>query len=341
MSMDDKIQASFQHADSPFVPGTAIQYAWDSVSLTSILACPRRYQLAVIEGQVSRNPGLAIALVFGILIHTGLEQYHKARFAGQDHDQATHHALAHVLRSDAAQTLPTDEHIEELAESHDADEDDGIHLRNSKVRTRYYLARTLIWYLEHYGAEDNVRTIQLASGAPAVEVSFRIPLPLDVAGHPLVLCGHIDRGCEFNDYLYVADYKTTKSLTQQFFAMFELSHQMTGYSVAGNVVFSEPTRGIIVDGIALQIGGVKLARHFTKRTPGQVAEYFELFKYATGLAEQLHTRYALEGKDYPMNTASCYFCEYKSVCSQAPEYRKNYLAQNFERKPGWNPLANR
>lgn len=344
--MDDKLQATYDQVDSPFIPGTKIQYAWDSVSLTSFLACPRRYQYTVLEGLVSNNPNYAIALVFGILVHEGLEGYHKARFSGQSHNIALFTTLAKVLRSDAAQTLPNDEDIEEMADEakQAADEDDGISLRNSRIRTRYYLARTLVWYLDYYdnkGEGDPATTLALPSGAPAVEVSFRIPLPLKIEQHPLILCGHIDRVVEFRGANFVTDYKTTKSLTSQFFAGFDLSHQMTGYSTAGNVIFNRPATGIIVDGIALQVGGVKLGRHPTQRSPGQIREYFDLFRDVTQRAVQLHNRYLEEGKDYPMNTASCYFCEYKGVCRVGPEYRKSYIKKEFHSAPGWNPLRNR
>jgi hypothetical protein len=342
MSLDEKIPYALTEApehDSPFIPGTKIQLAWDSVSLTSILSCPRRYQLSIIEGRMPKGTSFAIALSFGILFHFGLEQFHKARFAGMDFEEAQAEALKQTFAHKLSQQLPTFDDIAEQKENHDADEDDGIDLRNSKVRTRYHLARAIIWYLEQYGADDPCKTLALPSGAPAVEVSFRIPLPLEIAGQPMLLCGHIDRVVEFNDNLYVTDYKTTKALTRQFFEMFELSHQMTGYSVAGNILYDRPTKGIIVDGLALQVGGVKCARHITRRTGGQLKEYFDLLRYVAELAQFLDARFG--DSTYPLNTASCYFCQYKSVCSQAPEFRQGHLDMHFERDAGWNPLANR
>ena len=129
------------------------------------------------------------------------------------HEEALHYTIADVLAMPATATLPTDDAIEELAADHNAEEDDGITLRNSKIRTRYYLVRALVWYLEHY-KNDPCETVILPSGKPAVELSFRVPLPIEVGGVSLLLCGHIDRAVRFNDYLYVSDYKTTKSLTQ-------------------------------------------------------------------------------------------------------------------------------
>jgi hypothetical protein len=335
MSLDDRLNVAAFSADSQFVEGTNVQYAWDSVSLTSILACPRRYQLGILRGLVPNRPSYAIALVFGILFHKGLELYHKSKALGADHDEATKYAVGILLEEPATATLPVDDDIDQLAENHDPDEDDGITLRNSKVRTRYYLFRALIWYLEHYG-DDPCETIILPSGQACVEYSFRIPLQIDVLGQDMLLCGHIDRGISFNGLLYAGDYKTTKSITKQWQQMFELSHQMTGYTVAGNVIFQQPAKGCLIDGVALQVGAVKFSRSFTTRTPGQVHEFFDLLGYVRDKAI-LHA----ETGSYPMNTASCYFCEYKDICSQPPEYRERYIKQHYSEKPGWNPLENR
>lgn len=333
MSLDDRLNVAA--ADSQFLPGTNIQFAWDSVSVTSGLACWRRYQYQIILGLTPNSPSYAIALVFGILFHKGLEFYHKAKAEGKDHDAATHDAVSRLLALPATASLPIDEDIDELAAGHDPDEDDGITLRNSKIRTRYYLFRALVWYLEHY-ANDPVETIILPSGAPAVELSFRLPLDISIAGTPLLLCGHIDRGVIYNGQNFAGDYKTTKSLTKQFFGMFDLSHQMTGYTVAGSAIFATSAHGCMIDGVALQVGQVKLLRNFTRRTKGQIEEYLQTLKWVTSQAVRHY-----EENDYPMNTSSCYFCDFKEICKQPPEYRERFIRQHFTSRPGWNPLENR
>lgn len=334
---DDKLNVAASMVDSQFLPGSTVQFAWDSVSLTSIMACPRRYKYQIIDGLVPNNPGIAIALVFGILFHKGLQIYHETKahpaVAG-NHDAAVFGAVRELLKMPATASLPTDDDVDELAERTDED-DDGITLRNSKIRTRYYLIRALVWYLEHY-RDDPVHTIHLASGRPAVELSFRLPLDIDIAGTPLLLCGHIDRGVEFNNQLFSGDYKTTKSLTRQWFQLFSLSHQMSGYTLAGTSILDKPVSGCMIDAVALQVGQVKLNRGFTNRTPGQIGEYLSQLKWVTNQAQ----RYAETG-DYPLNTTSCFFCEFKDICAQAPEFRDRYIRQNYTMRPGWNPLENR
>lgn len=335
MSLDDKIiVSSTGEPDSQFIAGTKIQFAWDSVSLSAFLSCRRRYKYLVLDGFIPKSPGYAIALEFGILFHSAVEQYHRARSGDETHDEAAFHTMRWLVAQEAFAALPTDDDIEELKEATD-EEDDGIALRNSKVRTRYHLARAVVWYLDHY-ASDPLTTIILPTGSPAVELSFRVPLPIEVAGHSMLLCGHIDRAVEFEGAYWASDYKTTKSLTRQFFDMFELSHQMTGYTVAGNIILEKPVKGVWIDGIALQVGGVKMSRAPTTRTAGQIKEYFDLLGDVAEQAER-----AFDTDFYPMNTASCYFCEFKQICKQPPEYRDRYIDMHFDRKPGWNPLRNR
>lgn len=329
-------------ADSPFIPETNLQFAWDSVSLTAAMACWRRYQYLILEGLQPKGPSRAIALQFGIAFHKGLELYHKARADKSlelmsDYDKhivAQHEAIVQLLQYEPYLSLPTQEDIEAEAASTD-DNDDGISLRNAKVRTRYHLMRALVWYLEHY-ADDQAKTLLLPSGEPAVEVSFRIHLPVQVLGHDVLLVGHIDRMVEFNERLYVKDYKTTKGLSRQWFADFELSHQLSGYTAAGQVILDRPVSGAIVDGIALQVGGVQFQRGFVNKTEGQLNEYFETVQNTLDEAE----RHADTG-EYPMNTSACYFCQFKELCRQPPEFRESYKAQLFDKVPAWNPLENR
>lgn len=323
-------------ADSPFIPGTTLQYAWDSVSLTAAMACWRRYQYQILEGLRPRGPARAIALDFGIAFHKGMELYQGARAFGGEHFAAVEHTVDALTRDPHYAALPAEEPAaEDERPDNPEEQDDGIHRRNAKIRTRYHLMRAVVWYLEHYAA-DLARTIILPSGAPAVELSFRLPLPIQVGGHDMLLSGHIDRAVELEGGLYVSDYKTTKSLSKQFFDNFELSHQLTGYSVGGNAILHQPISGIIIDGIALQVGGVQFARRPTKRTAGQIDEYLETVQ-DTMLEAERHADSGL----YPQNTSACYFCEFRQLCSTAPEYREGYKRTLYEVGAAWNPLQNR
>jgi hypothetical protein len=329
---------------SPFIEGTNIQFAWDSVSLSTILECPQRYKLKIIEGWRNKAPGYAIALGFGILVHTGVEEYHRARANKKSHDEATKFALRRVMEKRNApdeptlySLLPTPDAITQLKEETDEDEGDtGGSLRNAKVRTRYHLWRALVWYFEQY-RNDPMEVVQLANGTPAVEHSFRVDVGKSLSdGTPILLAGHIDKLVRFNGQVLVTDVKTTKSISRLYFRMFDLSHQMTGYTLGGKLALPEPIAGVCIDAIELQIGGVKFSRGFTYRTESQLNEYRDLLGYVGSMAE----RYYYEDY-YPLNTAACMFCEFKDVCSQPPELRHGYLNFLFERREAWNPLKSR
>ena len=321
--------------DSPFLPGTAIQFAWDSTSLTTILSCPRRYKYGIIEGWTPKNPDVAVALAFGILMHAGVELYHRERALGHDNDTAIENTLWQLKSYPEFAMLPTNQDIEEARAEQD-EEDDGIAFRNSKVRSRYHLFRALVWYFEHY-RNDAFEVLHLQDGAPAVEYSFRVPVGQELSdGTELLLSGHFDRVILFNDEPYIVDTKTTKSITRQWKAGFDLSHQMTGYTLGGKLVLPSPAVGVFIEGVCRQVTAVKFDRFPTRRTPGQMEEYRDLLGYV-GRMSELYFNHDF----YPMNTASCMFCEYKPVCSVDPALRAGYLNSFYERRPPWNPLRNR
>lgn len=327
---------------SPFIAGTNIQFAWDSTSLSTMLECPQRYKLRIIEGWRSKSPDTAIALAFGILVHAGIEEFHRGRAQGLDYEASVHGALRHIMskknNSDDAEPLyasiPTQDDIEDQKAAED--EDDGVNLRNSKVRTRYHLWRALVWYFEQY-RQDPMPVVILADGRPAVEYSFRVGVGRELSdGTELLLAGHLDKLVTFNGQNFVCDVKTTKSLSKYYFQGFDLSHQMTGYTLGGKLALPVPVAGVVIDAIALQVGGVSFGRAFTHRTESQLQEYINLLAYVGEQAERFY-----EHDYYPLNTSACIFCEFKSVCRQPPELRHGYLNHLFERKIAWNPLKSR
>ena len=60
-----------------------LQLFWDSTSLGQLKECPRKYELAIIEGwepKGQRN----VHLEFGIWMHSGRERYYHERAKGQE-----------------------------------------------------------------------------------------------------------------------------------------------------------------------------------------------------------------------------------------------------------------
>src|SRR5271165_1229475 len=78
-------------AQSPFLPNTSVQFAWDSTSLNLLKTCPRLYQYTMIEGWTPLTE--SIHLRFGQEYHTALQDYEVSRANGVGHEDAIHHTI--------------------------------------------------------------------------------------------------------------------------------------------------------------------------------------------------------------------------------------------------------
>lgn len=319
-------------APSQFLPGTKLQYAWDSVSLGALKDCPRRYQYSIIKGWRSKVTG--IDLSFGLAYHHGLELYDRKMAEGLSHDDA----LLFIVRDALISTIDWPK-----------EEDSN--------KNRSTLLRSLIWYLEEF-KDDNAKTVTLANGKPAVELSFTLPLDfgpranvpyLDELGpvadfvssqlqpQNYILCGHIDRLVSFTGEVFVMDRKTTKTtISPSYFSNYDPDNQMTLYSLAGQIIWNAPVKGVIIDAAQIAVGFTKFERGITWRTSGQLDEWLKDLKYWLGQAEQ----YAADDY-YPMNDRSCRMCQFKKICSKDPAVRETFLASDFDNSRPWNPLSRR
>jgi hypothetical protein len=303
--------------NSSFIPGTKLQYVYDSVSLKLLQGCLRRYHYKMVEGwQETETPP---ALAWGRDFHTCAETYHKCRAHGLDHEVA--------VRRVARLAMLLGENLQSLDTS----------------RSKETLVRSVVWYLDEY-KDDPLRTAMLPDGKPAVELSFTLPMfditvretnelpELDfddvvqycknnisdaitaVAQGRLLfgrlvglndLCeeaqrdarrsfytitihyaGHIDRVAHFGDEVFVTDYKSSKSaLTLDWVKGFDRSTQFLGYYTAAqimasqpNSVFPSPPAGVIVDGIQLGVHFTRFARFPLRYTAAQADEFIDNFR---------------------------------------------------------------
>lgn len=324
---DDGLREEAPRAQSPFIDGTHIQWAWDSTALGALKKCPRFYQYKMIEGW--QRQGDAIHLRWGVEFHKALEDYEHSRTAGVKHDDAIHDTLRALLQR-----------IQ--------DWDPNPRTKNEELKTKAYLVRSVVWYLDHY-EDDAAKTVQLANGRPAVEVSFSFELdygPLNDKGQRYfeapnyLLCGHLDKIVEFSDGHYVMDHKTTTSTPgSNFFNRFDVDNQMSLYTLAGQIILQSPVKGVIIDAIQVAVGFSRPVRGFTYRTPDQLEEWLDHTKHWLALAE----RCAQEGF-WPMNDTSCDKfggCEFREVCSKSPQVRQRWLEAGFKKEEPWNPLKPR
>jgi hypothetical protein len=313
-------------APSPFIPGTQIQYAWDSTSLGYLKTCALKYQYKILEGWTNET---GIHLRFGQELHSALEDYERSRAAGIKHDDAVH---------DTIRALLTRFH----------DWEPNPRSKSEEVKTKPNLLRSVIWYLEKY-REDTAETVMLANGKPAVEVSFQFEIdeaPKDYIndehGHrpKYLLCGHLDKIVRYNGDLFVMDHKTTTTTPgSYYFDGFSPNNQMSLYTLASQVILSAPIKGVIIDAIQICVGFTDFHRGVTHRTPDQLEEWLETTKHWLRYAERL----AMDG-EWPMNDTACGMyggCEFRGVCSKSPSVRDRFLSAGFERREPWNPLKPR
>lgn len=312
---------------SPFLPGTHIQFAWDSTSLSWFKECPRKYYYNMIMGY--RPKGDSVHLIFGQWYHSCLEQYDKLRSSGLDHEEALLGALELALN------------ITWDREKQNPDGSIGGPITfDHPNKTRETLIRSVIWYVEHF-KDDAAKTVQLANGKPAVELSFKMQLDWAPPGsnQPYILCGHIDRLVEFLGGNYVMDRKTTTTtIGSSYFDNYDPDNQMSLYTVVARVIYSTPVKGVIIDGAQIAVGFSRFSRGFTYRTDAKTDEWLNDLRYWFEQARECAVN-----DNWPMNDKSCHNyggCAFRKVCSKSPEVRDIFLRNDFTVKE-WNPLVPR
>lgn len=299
------------------IPGTTLQWVYDSVSLRLLQSCLRKYYWSINAGwsEKERSP----ALSWGIAFHTCIETLHKCLAHGLEYEVAT-------LRVARLAAL-LGEQIVSLDTS----------------RSKETLVRSVVWYCDEY-KNDPVQTAMLPNGKPAVELSFMIPVfDLEVAptdelpaleieevikyfgaevtsakvktalsqGRKLFgklisnsnttippswlesfysitiyFSGHLDRVVHFGDEVFVLDYKSSKyPLDLTWVQGFDRSTQFFGYYTAAhilssqpNTVFPTPPAGILVDGIQIGVNFTRFARFPLRYSTAVANEFLENFE---------------------------------------------------------------
>ena len=299
-----------ESAPSPFLPDSSIQYAWDSTSLGALKKCPRYYKYTIIDGW--RKKDESAHLTFGIHYHKAIERYDLFVASGADHEEAIDLVIKGVL------------------------EDTWGWNSSHNLKNRETLVRSIIWYFEVY-KNDPAKTVILADGKPAVELSFRFDTEVLAAGNQnYLLSGHMDRIVEFGGVHYVMDHKTSGStLSGYYFNQYNPDNQMSLYTLASRVVYDQPVSGVIIDAAQIAVGFTAFSRGITMRSNGQLDEWFT---DAITWFHQAATYAALNS--WPMNEMSCNNyggCAFKDICNKDPVVREAFLKTDFEIRK-WNPL---
>jgi hypothetical protein len=284
-----------------------LQLVWDSTSLSELLFCPRRYELRILEHWVPVEESEHIT--FGLNFHSALEAFDKARVGGVPYEEAMLLATRTALRNTRRWQS------------------------TNKNKNRFTLVRTVVWYIDHYGADDPAKVL-VVNGEPAVEVSFRLPLHLTSSNdEEFVLAGHLDGIIQFGSeqYTTIRERKTTKNtIGNDYFRRFSPDTQVSVYTFASHVILPEPALRVMIDAAQVAVNFSRFQRGFTHRTPAQLDEFLKNLKYWLSQVElYAQTNY------WPQNTRNCFMCPYQNVCGKDPSVREEYLKTNFIKRQ-WN-----
>src|SRR5262245_12271466 len=311
----------------PFISGTKIQWAWDSTSLGWLKECPRKYQYHMLEGW--RSKGGQANLEFGIFYHQALEAYDIARFEGASHDDAVAQIVKWTLNRTRQDGKPWRAAADLSIPSND----------RTALKSRENLIRTIVWYLDKFENDPAQTRMHPTTGRPMVELHFQFEIDTTVTSNdqPYTLCGYLDRVVTFQEQPFVMDRKsTTSTLGSYYFEQFEPDNQMSLYTVASQVAFKTPVKGVIVDAAQIAVNFSRFVRSFVFKTPDQIDEWLNDLKWWLRQAE-----WFAEKNYWPQNDKSCSKfggCVFRSICSKSPSVRDKFLESNFEKSP-WNPLT--
>lgn len=318
---------------SPFLPGTKVEFAWDSTALGAIKLCPRYYYYTIICGYVPKDE--PTHLRFGIEYHSAIQDYENLRAARVPFNDAVRETMGNLL-----------------VRSHDFDPDPTT--KAGQYKNPNTLRQLVVDYLDEFRS-DPCETLILANGKPAVELSFRWELDwgpgMEGLGEgerqgmqPYLLCGHLDRVVKYNSDLFVLDHKTTQTApTDYYFAGFSPNNQVTLYSLAGQIVLDSPMRGVIIEAAQILL---ETPNRFVRR-PMYTSDQL-IHEWLDDLVPVLEKAEDYARAEYwPKNDTACGMyggCKFRGVCSKNPEVRKHYLAADFiqlKEQDRWNPLKAR
>ncbi len=355
------------------VGNPALQVAWDATSMSALLKCGCYYDLTINQGWRKSS----VHLEFGGFLADGFEVFQKNRLLGLDLNDAILHALRHVLmlswnedgtqwggywedqwkcdgsvkyknaKGNAAKCPYSHKRMWFPPPAPDVCGECGggiVHSKNycpgHPTKHRINLARAIIWYgLDQPDVlSDGLHPFQFPDGTPAVELSWRMPLPRKSPyGDTYLLCGHFDYIGVYGDEFGVVDNKTTKNtLGGSYFGTFAPHVQADTYDMVAPILFPDiDFSWFCIDAIQIMKDTIRTGRHFYRKSQSQRVEHLDTIMEVIDRAE----KYAAANK-WPMDKSSCAMCEFKGVCSAPVADRPGLLARDFK-TDFWNPMRNR
>lgn len=287
-----------------------LQLVWDATSLGTLKECPRKYYLQVVRGYTTKSS--ALALDYGIALHEALEGYYRRQANGQEHEDNV------LCTIEALMKHPLRKNIDSYEDP---------------KRNSYSLVETTLAYLDNY-KDEPCETVIFSDGTVGVELHFQFETGLESSsGEKFSMAGHIDRLIRQTLGIFIVDHKTTvMPLTQYYFSQYNPDTQMSLYSVAGDICYATPIKGVMIDGINIKTG--EFSRQLTLRTKEYLEEWLEEQKHWFKLAEY----FAATGC-FPQNDKSCHKysgCPFKDYCTAPQGLREQILEEDFVKRV-WDP----
>lgn len=288
-----------------------LQIIWDATSLSALKECPRKYYLGILCGYQPKTN--AVALNFGILLHSALEGFYKRQAGGMGYEENIRTAVRELALSPIREELQA---------------------ASDPVRSVETLGRVLVEYLDFY-RDEPARTLVLGDGSIGAELHFQYETGLKAStGESFAMAGNLDRVVEMPTGIFIMDHKTTSmALSQYYFQQYDLDTQMTNYAIAGSVVYGAPVRGVIIDGIKIK-GQPEFVRYITMRSQEACDEWLEELEHWLRLAE-----YFAQVDTWPANDKSCSKysgCPFREVCKAPKGLRRKILDEQFKKRT-WDP----
>lgn len=301
------------------LPG--LQLGVDSTSLGEFKQCPQKYYRVIIQGWQTRSE--QTDLVFGIHMHRAAETYGRLRAQGKDHQYSLEYTVTEALLRTWNRDLKRP------------------WISDHKTKNRISLLRAIVWYFDQF-QEDTLQTVILASGKAAVEQHFVVDSGYVArsTGERIMLTGWLgDRLAKLGDDTYVVDMKTTEhQLDARFFSGFSPDNQFSLYVFAGQLVYGQRVKGLIVDGLQVGVTFARAERQVIPRSEAQIEEWHRDLGYWLSQMDQCAT-----SGIWPMNDKACGMyrgCQFRGVCSKSPASRDATLRAEFIQRQ-WDPLSGR
>jgi RecB family exonuclease len=314
VSNSEFVEKTSEEAQSPFLPDSNVQYAWDATSIELYKRCPQLYKYKMIDGWTTKEE--SVHLRWGAEMHLCFKEYEVFKAGGHDHDDIVFQVVKNLL---------------DRTKDWDPDH---------KHKNKFFLIRSVIKYMDKY-REDPAKTIILANGKPAVEVSFMFELDHGpTEGKRYVLCGHLDRVVDFNGEIFFMDYKsTTTTPTEWYWNQFHPNNQMTLYTLACKIIFQTKIKGGIIESAQILMEDARFTRGTTYRTEEELEEWLQDLEHWLERAKD-----SAERNDWPKNDTACEKyggCKFREICNKSPSVRQRFLTSSFVKEEPWNPLVPR